>query len=284
MSLASPDSWKQLYYKRMKDLVDQYEPDMLYTDGGIMFEEYGLNLVAHLYNASAKRNGGKVETIYTSKGRRDCVEGTCVMDIERGVAEGISPNPWQTDTCLGTFHYDKTYLTESKYKSPKRVIDMLVDIVSRNGNLLLNFPLPNNGALDSAEVKTLDEITRWMSVNGEGIYGTRPWKMFGEGPGTASAAVPGQRFNENNRKDLTAEDVRFTTKGGAVYAFVMGWPEKETVVKPLGANGAGMKVANVALLGFDGKLVWTQEADGLRVRMPQTKPCDHVIALKVSAA
>ena len=109
MSLASPDSWKQLYYRRIKDLIDQYEPDMLYTDGGIMFEEYGLNLVAHLYNASAKRNKGKVESIYTSKGRRDCVEGTCVMDIERGVAEGISANPWQTDTCLGTCHYDKTY-------------------------------------------------------------------------------------------------------------------------------------------------------------------------------
>jgi alpha-L-fucosidase len=284
MSLTAPDSWKQLYYKRIKDLIDQYEPDMLYTDGGIMFEEYGLNLVAHLYNASAKRNNGKAESIYTSKSRRDCVEGTCVMDIERGLAEGISANPWQTDTCLGTFHYDKTYLTEGKYKSPKRVIDMLVDIVSRNGNLLLNFPLPNSGALDATEMKTLDEITRWMAVNSEGIHGTRPWKLFGEGPGTKLAAVPGQRFNENSRKDLTAEDVRFTTKGDAVYAFVMGWPENETVIKPLGTDNAGVKVANVALLGFPGKLVWTQEAEGLRVQMPQAKPCDHVIALKVSAA
>jgi alpha-L-fucosidase len=284
MSLVSPDSWKQLYYKRMKDLVDQYEPDMLYTDGGIMFEEYGLNLVAHLYNASARRNNGKVETIYTSKGRKDCVEGTCVMDIERGVAEGISPNPWQTDTCLGTFHYDKTYLEEGRYKSPKRIIDMLVDIVSRNGNLLLNFPLPNSGALDSYELKMLDEITRWMAVNSEGIYSTRPWKMFGEGPGTETAAVPGQRFNENNRKDLTAEDVRFTTKGNAVYAFVMGWPEKEAVIKPLGTNNAGMKVANVAMLGFKGKLKWTQGADGLKVEMPPARPCDYAIALKITSA
>ena len=284
MSLVSPDSWKQLYYKRMKDLVDQYEPDMLYTDGGIMFEEYGLNLVAHLYNSSAKRNKGKVESIYTSKGRKDCVEGTCVMDIERGVAEGISPNPWQTDTCLGTFHYDKTYLEEGKYKSPKRIIDMLVDIVSRNGNLLLNFPLPNSGALDSYEVKMLDEITKWMAVNSEGIYSTRPWKMFGEGPGTETAAVPGQRFNENNRKDLTAEDVRFTTKGNALYAFVMGWPEKEAVIKPLGTNNAGMKVANVSMLGFKGKLQWAQGVDGLKVQMPPAKPCDHAIALKIIGA
>jgi alpha-L-fucosidase len=206
------------------------------------------------------------------------------MDIERGLAEGISANPWQTDTCLGTFHYDKTYLEKGTYKSPKRVIDMLVDIVSRNGNLLLNFPLPNSGALDSAELKTLDEITRWMAVNSEGIHSTRPWKIFGEGPGTKTAAVPGQRFNENSRKDLTAEDVRFTTKGNALYAFVMGWPEKETVIKPLGTASAGMKVANVALLGFPGKLKWTQEAEGLKVQMPQEKPCDHVITLKIAGA
>jgi alpha-L-fucosidase len=288
MSLVSPDSWKQLYYKRIKDLIDQYEPDLLYTDGGITFEEYGLNLVAHLYNASAKRNKGKVESIYTSKSRRDCEEGTCVQDFERGLAAGISANPWQTDTCIGGWHYDKTIFEEGKYKSPKMVIDMLVDIVSRNGNLMLNFPLPNSGALDPAELKILDEITKWMAVNSEGIYSTRPWKMFGDGPvATAPAPVPGPggpRFGEQLRKDLTAEEVRFTTKGNALYAFVMGWPEKETVIKPLGANNAGMKVANVALLGFKGKLRWTQEAEGLKVQMPPAKPCDYAITLKVTSA
>jgi alpha-L-fucosidase len=289
MSLDSPDSWKQLYFKRIKDLIDQYEPDLLYTDGGITFEEYGLNLLAHLYNASAMRNQGKVESIYTSKSRRDCVEGTCVLDFERGLAAGISADPWQTDTCIGGWHYDKTIYENGRYKRPKMVIDMLVDIVSRNGNLLLNFPLPNSGALDSAELKVLDEITRWMAVNGEGIYGTRPWKMFGDGP-VATAPPPvagargGPRFGEQARKDLNAEEVRFTSKGNTLYAFVMGWPEKEALIKPLGTNAAGMKVANVALLGFPGKLQWTQEAGGLKVQMPQEKPCDHAIALKISAA
>jgi alpha-L-fucosidase len=108
--------------------------------------------------------------------------------------------------------------------------------------------------------------------------------MFGEGPGTQTAAVPGQRFNENNRKDLAAEDVRFTTKGNALYAFVMGWPEKKTVIKPVGTDNAGMKVAHVELLGFKGKLQWTQGADGLKVQMPQEKPCDHAIVLKISGA
>jgi alpha-L-fucosidase len=289
MSRVAPDSWKQLYFRRIKDLIDQYEPDLLYTDGGIPFDEYGLNLVAHLYNANANRNKGTAQAIYTSKGRQDCVEGTCVLDFERGLAAGISENPWQTDTCIGGWHYDKTTYEARKYKSPKMVIDMLVDIVSRNGNLLLNFPLPNSGALDTEELKILSAITDWMAVNSEGIYATRPWKMFGDGPVAttpppAAGARGGPRFGEQARKDLTADEVRFTSKGNTLYAFVMGWPERETLIKPLGTNGAGMKVANVSLLGFKGRLQWTQAADGLKVQMPPAKPCDHAITLKITGA
>jgi alpha-L-fucosidase len=110
--------------------------------------------------------------------------------------------------------------------------------------------------------------------------------MFGDGP-VATAPPPGPgapRFNEQSRKDLTADEVRFTTKGSTLYAFIMGWPEKETVIKPLGTAGGAMKVANVTLLGYDGKLQWTQEAQGLRVQMPAAKPSDHAIALKISPA
>ncbi len=285
MSRDVPDSWKQLYFNRIKDLIDQYQPDLLYTDGGIPFEEYGLSLVAHHYNTYARRHGGNAEAIYTSKVPADCETGTCVLDLERGVAEGIPANPWQTDTCIGTWHYHK----EAEYKTPKRVIDMLVDIVSRNGNLMLNFPLPNSGALDDRELKILDEITRWMAVNSEGIYGTRPWKIFGDGP-VATASVPPagarSRFNERNRADLTAEEVRFTTKGKLIYAFVMDWPGQRTVIKPLAANSRveRVKVDNVELLGFKGKVTWTQDEQGLSVQMPEQRPCEHAIALKVTTA
>jgi alpha-L-fucosidase len=159
-----------------------------------------------------------------------------------------------------------------------------VDIVSKNGSLLLNIGPRSDGTIPEQAQTILLAVGGWLNVNGEAIYGTRPWKMFGEGPGTQTAAVPGQRFNENNRKDLTAEDVRFTTKGKVLYAFVMGWPQKEAVIKPLGTNNAGMKVSNVALLGFKGKLQWTQGADGLKVQMPPAKPCDHAITLKISGA
>src|SRR5205807_8223593 len=131
----------------------------------------------------------------------ECAVGTCALDVGRGVVQDIWPNPWQTDTCIGNWHYQEGAI----YKAPKRVIDMLVDIVSRNGNLLLNFPLPNNGELDAEELKILGEITQWMSVNSEGIYGTRPWKIFGEGPG--SQIDTKTRFNEQSRKALTAADV-----------------------------------------------------------------------------
>jgi alpha-L-fucosidase len=103
--------------------VDNYQPDLLYTDGAIPFEEYGLALVAHLYNLSAKRQGGKLEAVYNSKGRQDCETGTCVLDLERGVAGGIPANPWQTDTCIGNWHYDKTIFEAKGYKTPKVVIE-----------------------------------------------------------------------------------------------------------------------------------------------------------------
>src|SRR5262249_20255662 len=151
----------------------------------------------------------------------------CVFDVERGVVESIWPQPWQTDTCVGHWHYDK----RAQYKTPKTVIDMLVDIVSRNGNLMLNFPLTKSGLLDSEEEKILEAITAWMDVNSEAIYATRPWVTYGVqlGPvltagGSARNTAAESKFNEKNRKDLTASDLRFTTKGQTLYLFVMGWP------------------------------------------------------------
>ena len=273
-----PDAWKLHWFKRIKDLLDNYQPDLLYTDGALPFEEYGFNLVAHHYNQSAKRHGGTTQAIYTSKRREDCETGTCVLDLERGIVDKIWPNQWQTDTCVGNWHYKRDF----KYKTPKVVIDMLCDIVSRNGNLLLNFPLPNSGAPDAEELKILDEITKWMAVNSEGIYGTRPWKIFGDGPATSDQGKG--RFNENGRKQLTAGDVRFTTKSKTIYAFVMGTPEGTTAIKPLGTaspQGAG-RIVNVQLLGHKGKVQWKQEGEALKVEMPAEKPSAHAVTLKVT--
>ena len=276
----APDSWKLHYFRRIKDLVDKYQPDLLYTDGDIFFEEYGLALVANLYNVSAAKHGGRCEAIFTSKLPSDCETGTCILDWERGVASGIPENPWQTDTCIGEWHYNR----EAKYKTPKQVIDMLVDIVSRNGNLMLNFPLPNSGELDYQELVVLDEITKWMAINSEAIYATRPWKTFGEGPAAAPpTSTGGTRFNEAGRHDFTAEDVRFTAKGSALYAFVMGWPEKRVLIKSLATVSklSPPKIQNVELLGHHDKLQWAQDEQGLVVELPTQKPCQYAITFKI---
>jgi alpha-L-fucosidase len=282
-----PDSWRKHYLDRMTDLIDKYQPDLLYTDGHLPFEEYGLKMVAHLYNVSAQLHGGATEAIYTSKLASDCAVGTCVLDHERGVSDLISENPWQTDTCIGGWHYRRG----TKYKTPKKVIDLLTDIVSKNGNLLLNFPLPNSGELDFEEMEVLEGITAWMQVNSEGIYATRPWKIYGEGPST-KVKIAGGNFNEDKQSDLTANDVRFTAKGSTLYAFVMGWPEKEATVEALGLNSPQQpgKILKVELLGHKGALDWKQDDVALKVQMPAQQPSDidklsHIgITLKVELA
>ena len=182
---------------------------------------------------------------------------------------------------------------------------MLVNVVSRNGTLLLNFPLKSDGTLDAKEMAILSEITAWMAVNREGIYGTRPWKVCGEGPSVEGAirdtsvykrlppipdTSPGATRTAGARdttgKPYTARDVRFTSKGKTLCALVMGCPEKEAVIGSLATAGKpeSGKVENVELLGFQGKVHWAQEATGLRVQMPAEKTGDHSITLKIALA
>jgi alpha-L-fucosidase len=206
------------------------------------------------------------------------------------VVDRIWEEPWQTDTCIGHWHYDK----EAQYKSPKIVIDMLVDIVSRNGNLLLNFPLPSNGMLDPEELKILAEITDWMAINSEAIYGTRPWKIFGAGAATEAAPKAQDvsqhhqagAFNERFRKPLTAADVRFTAKGETLYAFVMGEPEKAARIPALALGGPQNlgKIRNVELLGAKGPVEWRQNETELVVQLPPVNPSRHAIVFRVVGA
>jgi alpha-L-fucosidase len=150
---------------------------------------------------------------------------------------------------------------------------------------LLNIPLPNSGRPDDSELAVIADLTKWMAVNSEGIYSTRPWKIFGEGPAlakSATAASADSKFNESKRKDLTAEDIRFTTKGDIIYAFVMGLPEMEVAIRALGTGSAQNpgKIVNVELLGA-GKMAFEQHYDELRVKLPESKPCQFALTLKI---
>ncbi|HKS82810.1 MAG TPA: alpha-L-fucosidase [Candidatus Acidoferrales bacterium] len=273
-----PDSWKKIWYGRIQDLADRYQPDLLYSDGQLPFGDYGLRLLARFLNANAKRNGGRAQAVYTSKRKEDSDAGMCVLDRERGVLDEIREQPWQTDTCIGEWHYRR----DITYKTPKTIVDMLVDIVSKNGNLMLNFPLPSSGMLDDRELKILEDITAWMNVNGEAIFATRPWKISGQAP-SAAAASEDASFNEDKRKELTAEDVRFTTKGGTLYAFVMGWPVALARIAHLGSAGqfAQAKIERVELLGRAGALQWKREETGLMIELPEKAPSDYAVAFRI---
>ncbi len=278
------EAWKREWFLRAQDLIDQHQPDIYYEDGPIPYGRLGRSLVAHFYNQSLHWRG-KLDAVYTAKRRSECELGTCTLDVERGVTDNIEPQPFQTDTCIGEWHYRRGI----RYKRAKTVIDMLVDVVSRNGNLLLNIPLPASGIPDDEELGILDEITAWMKVNSEAVHGTRPWKIIGEGPGITKtrpdAGMNGtpEHFNEEQRKDLTGDDVRFTTKDGVLYAFSMGQNPRETRIASLSRSRGleSRKIKRVELLGSAEPVQWKMGDNGLVVAPPQSWPSEHAVAFKI---
>ena len=245
------------------DLIDDYKPDLLYFDDSTLplngsDPAYGLNIAAHYYNASTEWHGGN-EAVMTTKGLKEAERKALVWDIERGKSDRLEPYPWQTDTCIGGWHYNRGIYEHHGYKTPATVIQMLVDIVSKNGNLLLNVPVRGDGTIDEDEVKCLEGIAQWTAINGEAIFGTRPWKTYGEGTREAKAG----NFNEGKGLPYTAADLRFTTKGDTLYVFALAWPaDGKLVVKSLGVKETGIRgdVTGVELLGA-GKVAFQRGAD-----------------------
>jgi alpha-L-fucosidase len=210
-----------------------------------------------------------------------------VWDIERGQASDIQPFVWQTDTCIGSWHYDRGVYNRDGYKSAKSVIHALVDIVSKNGNYLLNVPVRGDGSIDEKERKIVEEIGRWMAVNSGSIYGTRPWKIYGEGPSTQNEAkLNAQGFNEGKTK-YTAEDIRFNTLGNTLFATVMDWPSNgKVVIKSLAQNSPlhAQTINKVEFLGNQNQpLSFERLSDGLHIQFPENKPVDsYANVLKIS--
>ena len=261
--------WQRQWFERIKELVDNYHPDLLYTDGGVPFgNEVGLGLIAHLYNADAARHAGRPDVVYTCKQQS---EGRWVEDLERGVMPKINPYPWQTDTSIGDWYYNKNW----KFRPLSWTIHMLADIVSKNGNLLLNVVQRPDGSLDPEVEEMLEQMSQWIGVHGEAIYATRPWLVYGEG----RVRYKGGRFKEDF--NYTAQDIRFTTKGPTLYAIALGWPEDGKLVVRSLAAAAG-KVTAVSLLGYDGVLPWRQIEEGLVVTMPEKKTSTIACALRIA--
>ena len=267
--LSTNKEWQREWLFSIKELIDNYRPDLLYSDSQLPFGEYGENMLAHFYNQDMAKNDGNLEAVYTCKEPSD---GMWVQDLERGVQDSISPFPWQTDTSIG----DWFYRTGQKYKTATEVVRMLVDIVSKNGNLLINIVQTPEGDLEPDVMKIVEEIGMWTSINGEGIYGSRPWKVYGEKPATESAVKSGD-FNEGELK-YSAQDIRFTANGDTLYAFCLGEPAGDIRIKSLGKNSklSSKKIASVALLGSNVKLEWKLEKGDLLIKKTFKMPVEEV--------
>jgi alpha-L-fucosidase len=187
----------------------------------------------------------------------------------------VNPEPWQTDTSIGDWYYNRNW----KFRPVSWVIHMLADIVSKNGNLLLNVVQRPDGSLDAEVEQMLAQLATWNAVNGEAIFGTRPWLVYGEG----AVQAAGGAFKEDFA--YSAKDIRFTTKGATLYAIALGWPDNgQLVIRSLAtpADGNGNHIHHIELLGHRGRLAFAQTAKDLTVTLPDAKPCDFACTLKIT--
>ncbi|HEY4988180.1 MAG TPA: alpha-L-fucosidase, partial [Opitutaceae bacterium] len=285
-----PDAaYCEKFYNRTMDLINKYHPDLLYFDDTVLplwpVSDAGLRIAAHFYNSNMQQHDGKLEAVMFGKILNEEQRACIVWDVERGASNKIEPLPWQTDTCIGDWHYRRSIYDKDGYKTARTVVQTLADIVSKNGNLLLNIPVRGDGTIDDKEEKILQGIAAWMDVNRESIFGTRPWKVFGEGPASAGAELKAQGFNEGKGVPLSAGDVRFTQKGDALYMIEMGWPERALSVKSLGSSAKLLDrpIAAVELLGSNEVISWKQTDGALIVEPGKVRPAsDYAVVYKIT--
>ncbi len=263
------------WFFRLQDLIGKYDPDFLYLDNTeLPLGQAGLDIAAHFYNANIARHRDRLEAVLTAKGLRPEHRRALVQDWERSVSDGIQPHAFEADTCIGQWHYKK----DIQYKTVGQVARILVDVVSKNGTLLLNIPQRGAGTIDEREVAFLKGMATWMKVNGEGIFSSRPWKVYGEGP----TQVPRGRAADQPLP-YTQNDIRFTTREGKLYVFVMAIPTETVAVKSLGLTaGLAPSIASVSLVGSNEPVRWKQDEDALRIEKPARMPNADVISFKVT--
>ncbi len=262
----------QVWYSRMMDLIENYEFDILYTDGALPFGEYGEMMLSNFYNKNIEDNRGDLEAVYLAKPARHkkgwaIFDGeTCVEDRERGGLSDISKTPWQTDTSIGDWFYNEDYVTKDNgtmYRSPFWVLSTLVDIVSKNGNMLLNVLQRPDGSLDQQVVDLLTDVGAWLDCNGEAIYESRPWEVYGEGPQVRDGGA-------DWKEDFvyTAQDVRYTQDKGHkyLYATLMGVPDQKIILREVDKS---KPVKSISLLGSKEDIAWQQTENGLSIEVPE---------------
>ena len=274
--------YMQKFQNRVLQCINKYNPDMVYFDDTVLpfygastntNDQYSLNILQHFYNTSAAQHNGEQQVVVCGKILNDTHKQAMLWDVERGTPDRCQDLPWQTCTCIGGWHYSKWDGNHNNYKQADQVVRMLIDIVSKNGNLLLSIPVRGDGSIDNNERNIVNGIKAWMDINKESIHGTRPWKTFGEGPTAESSyGMNEQGFNEG--QTYSSADVRYVQKNGKVYATIMHWPSagdftfKSFSIAESTYSG---QVTQVTLLGY-GDVAFSQGLNGLTVTVPSTHP------------
>ncbi|MGB5666888.1 MAG: alpha-L-fucosidase [Maribacter sp.] len=276
------EEFKKMWWDRTVDLIDNYQPDILWFDFYLDIPDFAdlrPKIAAYYYNKGIEWNK---EVVINDKNfdHEAFPEGTVIYDLERGKLPGIRKLPWQTDTSIGKNSW--SYVTDWQSKTANQLIDDLVDIVSKNGNLLLNVGPKADGTIPDDQKAILMKIGNWLSVNGEAIYDTKYWKTFGEGP----TEVKKGHHSEGQNKDFTGQDIRFTQKGNKLYAIMMEWPKNGKVtIESLSTTSdyeKDIEIKGVRLLGSDVKIGYDQTEAGLIIKDLGTKKGDFAHVLEIS--
>jgi alpha-L-fucosidase len=262
---------------RTCEVVDKYQPLLVWFDWWIdhpAFEPYLQRFAAYYYNKGLEWGQG-VAINYKNDSYPD---GTAILDLERGQLKDIRPMFWQNDTSVSKNSWG--YISHHDYKTVNSIIQDLVDVVSKNGALLLNVGPRPDGTIPEPEQEMLRAIGRWLAVNGEAIYDTHPWHIFGEGP----TEVPEGMFTDTLRAAFTAQDIRYTQKDDALYAILLDRPQGTITLRSLGSGSplAAARITGVSLLGGPAGLTWRQDGDGLHVEMPAQVPGEHAFTLRIA--
>ena len=301
----------EAWYARISESIDKYEPDIIWFDTGFggtvpkvlkghvkkgrllpnqpnslisAPEKYQQKLISYFFNKGIELNK-EVEVVYKT---HDLPVGIGVRDIEDGNLIGLQYDPWMSDVNMQRhFEWRATwfYNPVNKIKSAGTLVDMLIDMTSKNGRMLLNVPPKSDGSFAPEVKKELHDIGDWLQINGEAIYGTMPWVLFGEGP--TEVTNPGHHGQGKNHGELipkyTAEDIRFTQKGKKLYAIVMDWPGEEINIRSLGLYGKLYPgdIKSVEVLGSSEKINWDIDKGGMHVKFPKEKPCDFAYVIKI---
>jgi alpha-L-fucosidase len=271
-----PDAaFHRLWLDKSREVIDRYGPDLLWLDNGILFlQEHALKeLLSYYYNAG-ERAGRDVVLTYKM---HELVPGSALVDLELGRFPDLTYHEWITDTSVddqGAW----SWVADAAFKSPERIVHNLVDNVSKNGYLLLNVGPKPDGTIPEPARDLLLAIGKWLEVNGEAVFGTTPWLVYGEGPTKMGDAGP---FSERKEVTYTRQDVRYTCTDDALYATCLGWPGNEVSLQACGRQLYEGEVANVRMLGSDEPLEWRLTPDALTVTTPKRRPCDHAFVFRI---